>query len=134
MMQMKRVLSRGALGLLAIVVAATAMTASTAVDAEAQPFACSAAADVKPVFCKGGLPAACNPAAMEEGMPVSTAAALAATDAHMAVLSHPWRCVSSGIVESTLKLRGVPNRHRSEPPRGGHQPGKPHHTRHFPRP
>ena len=71
MMQMKRVLSRGALGLLAIVVAATAMIASTAIDAEAQPFACSAAADVKPVFCKGGLPAACNPAALEEGMPVT---------------------------------------------------------------
>lgn len=57
-------------GILAAAVS-MALVASIAPRAEAQPFACSAAADVTPVFCEGGLPAACDPAAMADGMPVT---------------------------------------------------------------
>ena len=71
MLRLDRIFSRRALGLLTVTLATTAFVASAPKPAEAQPFACSAAADVKAVFCKGGLPAGCNPAALEEGMAVT---------------------------------------------------------------
>ena len=62
MIENKQLFSRGAFGLLTVAVAAVALL--SAPRAEAQPFACSAAADVTPIFCSSG---ACNPAALTDG-------------------------------------------------------------------
>lgn len=51
-------------GILSIAVGAASMLAITSTTADAQPFACSAAADVTPIFCKSG---GCNPADLQDG-------------------------------------------------------------------
>ncbi len=56
-------LPRGS-GACLVAIAAASVLAFSSTSADAQPFACSAAADVKPVFCIGG---GCNPADLQNG-------------------------------------------------------------------
>ena len=75
---------------------AASMMLSTGSRALAQPYACSASANVTPVWCEGGDPAGCAPAAMTNGMATKLFVNIANDGQYNGPLTDPPSAVSIG--------------------------------------
>ena len=75
---------------------AASMLLATGSRALAQPYGCSAAADVVPVWCEGGDPAACDPTAMTDGMATKLFVSITNDSQYNGPLTDPPNAVSVG--------------------------------------